>query len=73
MAFNQPEQHFADLFTALHTPPAADFQRHMHEGVILPAVGHLPGVQPDGAAADATQREDAGSGQRLIDLGEQAG
>ncbi len=43
----------------------------MHEGVILPAVGHLPGIQPVGAAADPADRKDAGGGQRLVDFGEQ--
>ena len=43
----------------------------MHEGVILLAVGHLPGIEPVGAATNAANRKDAGGGQRLVDFGEQ--
>ena len=44
----------------------------MHKGVIVLAVGHLPGIQPDGAAANAADGEDAGGRQRGVHFAEQA-
>ncbi len=71
MRFDQRKQHFTHLFPALQATPGTYLQRHMDKGVIMFTVGHLPGIQPVGAAADAAEREDARGGQRLVDFGEQ--
>ena len=55
--FNQFKQHFTRLLAAFQAATCADFQRHMHEGIIMLPVGHLPGIDPMHAAANTRQRK----------------
>ncbi|MCY1539139.1 hypothetical protein D9M68_747110 [compost metagenome] len=52
------EQFLGHLAPGFQIAAGANLEGHVDEGVVVPAIGHAPGVQAHGAAANAAEGED---------------